>query len=130
MPSSPHIWNRARANCLGFKQQFQEKDIYERSYAKLGLDDLFALLDSASRSAQASVVPLRELMCRRHWTVTATAHKGGFGSKGGGVDKELHFNVLFPGAPSSVRKEHFHVRCKALSDDSLVVFEITNGIDA
>jgi hypothetical protein len=103
-------WDEARRNCLGYKRQWQEKLKNERTYEKLDLDDLFGLLDSASRSAHAQVIAIRHLMKIRHWEVSATAHRGGFGNKYG-KDEELHFNIFFPGAPPSIQRKHYHVRC-------------------
>jgi hypothetical protein len=127
MSTSHQIWQRARANCLGFKTQFQEQETGRRTYAKLNLDDLFQLLDSSvSSSARRGALEIRNLMCRRHWRITATAHRGGYGN-GTGADQELHFNVLFPGIPPAGERDHYHLRCKERSDESLVIFEITNG---
>ena len=124
VPSSHVIWNRARANCLAYKKQFQRAQPRERAYAKLDLDDIFHLLDSASSSARAKIIEIKGLMCRRHWSVTATIHEGGFGE-----DAELHFNILFRGAQSEPRY-HFHLRCKALPDETVVIFDVTERRDA
>ena len=122
------VWDRARKNCLSYKAQFQTKDARVRAYAKLDLDDVLQLLAKASRSAHGGVIEMRRLMLRRHWHVTATLHSGGFGNENG-KDEELHFNILFPGEafkPDTERR-HFHVRCKALPDESVVAFEVTDG---
>jgi hypothetical protein len=121
-------WEKQRSNCLGYKKQFQEKLERVRTWAKLDIDDMFHLLDTASTSAKSGVIEVRELMKRRHWRATATLHRGGFGNTRG-IDHELHFNILFPGAPPSTPRHHFHVRCKELPNDELVVFQITDGKD-
>ena len=122
------VWERAKVNCLSYKAQFQDKDAKERAYAKLDLDDVMQLLSNASRSAHTGAVELRRLMLRRHWHVTATLHRGGYGNANG-RDEELHFNILFPGEafkPDAERR-HFHVRCKALPNKAVVVFQVTDG---
>lgn len=128
MGSQPESWEIARKNCLGYKKQFQEQLKGQRTYAKLDLDDIFALLSTASRSARGQITELRRMLCRRHWEVTATAHTGGFGNSKG-KDDVLHFNILVPGVPPSTTKHHFHIRCKTLPDDTLVVFDVTDGKD-
>jgi hypothetical protein len=121
------VWERARKNCLSYKSQFQQEDVFVRAYAKLDLADVFRLLASASRAAQGQIIELRRLMTRRHWHITATLHKGGFGNAGG-KDQELHFNILFPGEVfmPDANKRHFHVRCKALPNETVVVFQVSD----
>jgi hypothetical protein len=125
MERSNAAWDKQRSNCLGYKKQFQEKLAHIRTWAKLDVDDMFYLLDTASTSAKSGVIEVRDLMKRRHWSATATLHRGGFGNARG-IDYELHFNILFPGAPPSTQRRHFHVRCKELPNDKVVVFEITD----
>lgn len=107
-------WSAAKRNFKSYKRQFQEKSPTERSYAKLKVDDVFDLLDAASSSAKSKVPELRLLMEEHKWEIAATVHAGGRGG-----DQELHFNIRFP-------KRHYHVRCKPLKDDTVIVFDITN----
>lgn len=106
-------WSAAKKNYKSYKKQFQEKSPTERTYAKLRMDDVFDLLDAAASSARSKVPELRTLMETNSWEVAATVHAGGRGG-----DQELHFNIRFP-------KKQYHVRCKALKDDTVVVFDIT-----
>ena len=108
-------WTEARNNCKRYKQQFQKKTPTERVYAKLKLNDVFDLLDGASRLARAKITALRQLMSERKWELAATVHAGGRGG-----DAELHFNIRF-----TASKDQYHVRCKERKDEQVVVFDVT-----
>jgi hypothetical protein len=112
-------WSDAKRNCSGYKKQFQQKSATERTYAKLSLDDVIKLLDSASSSVRGKIIELRKHMSTRAWELRATVHAGGRGG-----DDELHFNILVSGDDQQ-KKVHYHIRCKAMKDDSVVVFGVT-----
>ena len=123
MATSHQIWERAKKNCLGYKKQFQERTPDVRVYAKVGLDDLFYLLDNVAHSARGQSILLRDMMCSRPWELVATVHRGGRGDSDRPPDQELHFNMLFPGS-LGIQGRHFHIRCKARPDESVHVFDI------
>jgi hypothetical protein len=112
-------WSEAKKNCSGYKKQFQSKSATERVYAKLDIDDIIKLLDNASSSARAKVIELRKHMSARPWELRATVHEGGRGG-----DAELHFNILVSGEGPQ-KEVHYHVRCKAMKDETVVVFDVT-----
>ena len=112
-------WSDAKKNCSSYKKQFQQKSTNERTYAKLKVDDIIKLLDNASGSARAKVVELRKHMSARPWELRATVHAGGRGG-----DDELHFNIVVSGEGAQ-KKVHYHIRCKAMKDESVVVFDVT-----
>lgn len=112
-------WSAAKKNCSSYRKQFQQKSPTERTYAKLTLDDVIKLLDNASGSARSKVADLRKHMSNRSWELRATVHSGGRGA-----DEELHFNILVAGDDEH-RKVHYHIRCKALRSEAVVVFDVT-----